>query len=256
MMRCPYCGAILSPTDNFCHHCRAAVGEVATFRPGKKSLFTIFLAIVLILTSGAGIWLSFQQNIRLAGTWRRHIQTESTKVLVLQQYEFTPFGVMSYTSGDVILRGKYQLEGNVIQFTPSQTENDENTVDYQYQITLFGKMYVNGDLNNPYVATGISPFLIFFPSSLLMAVIGLILLIKKPKPIMLVDDDEDEDYDDDDEEDEDYDEEDEEDALSADIDVTFDTAAPVFESSREDSVSIMHEPPSAKAGAFQQGGDL
>ena len=178
-MQCPQCGITVTAEEVFCGNCGARILELEPSKAPKRSFVRILISAVLVLIAVAGILFSLKDNIRLSGTWKRYFKTDHTNVTFLQQYEFTPFGIMSQTSGDTTVRGSYTLAPNTIHFSPGYTDIVE---DISYEITLDGKLYLNGDREDPLWIDGISLSLFLFLISVLVGAVGAYIFFKKPAP--------------------------------------------------------------------------
>lgn len=177
-MNCPYCGAPMSETDTYCSQCDRAV-DFSVPKNNKIPINFRHLIVVTLLYGVALISIFYGMNTRtrLTGTWAGDVAIPNTNTMIHRQYEFSPFGIMSETSGATTVKGAYHLQGNKIVFTPDRDESATEEIDFR--LTLGGKLYLHGDAAHPFTIQGIPYAAIFILIGVVAVFVASYLLHKK-----------------------------------------------------------------------------
>lgn len=178
MMNCPYCGAPMLETDTYCSQCDRAVDfSVPSGNKISKNFRQWIVVILLYSVALLSIFYGMNPKTRLTGTWAGNIALPNRDMAIHRQYEFSPFGIMSETSGTTTVKGAYHLQGNKIVFTPDRDESA--TEEIEFRLTLDGKLYLYGDHAHPFTVQGFPYAAVFLLIGVVAAFVASYLLRKK-----------------------------------------------------------------------------
>lgn len=177
-MNCPYCGAPMLETDTYCSQCDRAVDFSVPPENQISKKFRQWIVVILLYSVALlSIFYGMNTKTRLTGTWAGNIALPNSDMAIHRQYEFSPFGIMSETSGTTTVKGTYQIQGNKIVFIPDRDESA--TEEIEFRLTLDGKLYLYGDHVHPFTIQGFPYAAIFLLIGVVAAFVASYLLHKK-----------------------------------------------------------------------------